>query len=321
MVNGALGDLGDTLLKNRMMQQQQAQTAAVNAREQQNASVDQDLQRQRLEMERRNYASEDAYRKQEAAARDKSLTQKQAPRITAYIADPDKPNEGMGFEGDFDQLQQIKTAAEAKNNGKKMAVYSKPPSSVEHEVASFTIGGSTHKFYTQKQADDYEAMLRSKGIDPDTVKTDAKESTQTIEEEYPEVQAVEPTPAVHHWFGADTPGTPGTPYQPKRTVRRTVPVTAPTAATPDLAPGLPNLAPQAAPAAQAPAAPPAQTPTPAKNLKRMPWEPPQQIGFDPTNTPPEMQQVLQEANKALKNGADYGAVTNRLAQQYGITLK
>ena len=33
MVNGALGDLGDTLLKNRMMQQQQAQTAAVNARE------------------------------------------------------------------------------------------------------------------------------------------------------------------------------------------------------------------------------------------------------------------------------------------------
>jgi hypothetical protein len=243
MVNDSLGNLGDTLLKNRMLQQQQAQTAAVNAREQQNASVEQDLQRQRLAMEQKNYESEDAYRKLEASARDKSLTQKQAPRITAYIADPEKPNEGMGFEGDFDQLQQIKSAAEAKNGGKKMVVYSKPPSSVEHEVASFTIGSSTHKFYTQKQADDYEAMLRSKGIDPDTVKTDAKESTQTIEEEYPEKAAVDPTPAVHHWFGADEPATPGTPYEPKRIVRRTVPVTGstPSPAAPALAPGLPDL--------------------------------------------------------------------------------
>jgi hypothetical protein len=59
-------------------------------------------------------------------------------------------------------------------------------------------------------------------------------------------------------------------------------------------------------------------PAPNKKTVLPPWQRPQiQIG---TNTPPEMASLLTEANKALANGADWDAVTNRLSTKYGISF-
>jgi len=147
--------------------------------EQQNAQQRQGLAQQELTQRNTQFGQDLDLRKQELAQRVAQANQKQAPSVTAYLADPAKPNEGISFTGTPEQLEEIKKKYQ-ENSGSAPLVMPKPPSSVQHEVASFTVGGVTHKFYNKQDAVDYEKALKEKGIDPETIKDAPTVTDETV---------------------------------------------------------------------------------------------------------------------------------------------
>ena len=191
MLDDSLNNLGDTLLRNRMMKQEQQRYAQQNQQQQARYAQEQ----QRLQQQSDSLGQYRTGELGERQAHDKAMEDAQAailkqrvdasdtkaqPKIKAYIADSDKPAEGMGFEGTQEQLDAIMAGAKQKHPDRNFVVMGKPPSDIQKETARFTVGGSTHIFYTQKQADDYEAGLRARGIDPDTVKDTTTTEDETV---------------------------------------------------------------------------------------------------------------------------------------------
>lgn len=150
-------------------------------------------------------------------------------------------------------------------------------------------------------------IQKASGGQPPNLQGQPKAPNLGYEETVEDFPAIEASPGKladikTHWFGPDTtnsPAVPPNPYIPaKKIVRR----------TPILAPALEQSAATNAPAVTPPA------PAPATGAR-------QQIRFDPATTHPDVQKILTDANNALSKGADYAAVTNRLATQFGIQLK
>ena len=270
MVDNSLDQLGDTLLKQRMMKAEQGRYDQEQQRLQQNATAEQDYRKQMLE----DKVSKDAWERDPANPLNQQRTAAAAKdtaqagnvgnnfKVKGYFYDP-IAGKTIGFEGNPASLDQY-AASYKQQHGNDLQILAEPPNSLtgKKEIGSITVGGNKHIFYSGDEAMYQEAQAKydaakqaaaDKGIDINTGKPLAG-TTQTIESEIPaaEEKPADVTPASGgswnplHWGEGAHPAitnAPAIPSTPKRIIKQTVPV----GAAPPLAPGLPNLAPQAAP--------------------------------------------------------------------------
>ena len=135
MVNDSLNNLGDTLFKNRVMQQQQAQQQLENQRQRQQdlseadyRQVQQSLEQKRIAAEAANYQSEADYRKAEAARAGKTANAKGSKVF--YFVSPNTRNV-MSFAGTPEDAQAQFAKIQASKPGEQFVLTDKEPDTIK----------------------------------------------------------------------------------------------------------------------------------------------------------------------------------------------
>ena len=280
MVNNALGDLGDTLLKNRMMnqeqqryQQQQANYETEHQRLMQNAKAEQDYRNRSLAGEEKHRGVE------EDLARQRLKLESDRSKGTFYLVDPES---GNAIQSAYGSAEEANAEAQKMSQkvGKQVFVSDKfPENKIKGKIKNPVTGEMTDAYMDAEHWSTYETKLQphrtamennlqqlvEQGVLTEEeagnklrdwtdrqiggVKKPDKTETMTIEEKYPAVDAKEAYISHDGLFGtgAAITNSPATPYQPERIVRRTVPAN-PVANIPGSE--LPNLSGQGAASAK-----------------------------------------------------------------------
>lgn len=208
MLNNSLQNIGDSALRRRQLaaeQEMERQRMLLESqlRDIQQARYDQNSAFQNRLMEKQQEGNNLQLQRLDAMA-----ARENAPKIQAYVSSADKPNEGMLYTGTYDQLQSI--LQHSQSTGHPLQVQPAPPAAVAGKgpVASYRLGGVTHTFYNQAQADNYENGLRAQGIDPYRARSGGGRGEETDYQYNPDGR---PAKRVTRPIGADDQNPPMSP--------------------------------------------------------------------------------------------------------------
>lgn len=252
----SLGDLSNTLLQNRVLKQRAGELAADRAVRGNEFSQDMDMRRAMMDkqLQAQSYQQDpnnplNLERTAQAGAADAKATKLQGGDriISAYLADPDDPENGMEIKNATPTEYQTAIDNYSQQTGKTPIIKGKAPRPVTDDYGTFHIlNGPTFTFHNKAAIDKFQAKVDAGQIQlaptsgaMDTVKT--------------ETDATVGTPAIPGYtglLGGVHPEIPAVPGTPKTTTIRHIPVRGNIGDS-----GLPNLVPPPAASTNAPITP------------------------------------------------------------------
>jgi len=250
----SLGDLSNTLLQNRVLKQRAGELAtdrAVRGNEFQQdmdlrrAMLDRQLQAQDYQQDPNNPLNQQRTATANAAdARAKGSNENRI--ISAYLADPDDPENGMEIRNATPTEYQTAIDNYTNQTGKTPIVRGKAPKPITSDSGTFHIlNGPTFTFHNKAAIDKFQAKVDEGQIQL----APTSGAMDTIKTETDAVPATPEIPASGGLLGIGAhEATPATPAVPKTTTIRHIPVRGNIGNS-----DLPNLAPEK-PASNAPAA-------------------------------------------------------------------
>ena len=224
MVNQSLGNLGDTLLKNRMMQQESQRYNQEQQRLQQNEAATQDYRQKMLanDVAKEKWGQDptNPLNLQRAAETEKFKAEAGKASAAKEPIFRWKGQDGVQYEApqsQFGELIQAHPASPDKNGENVLEMEGETPSGVKihQKVIVPKDNDESHK---TAASDALKSFVQQTGIAP-------KQKTQTEELIYPGSAEVPAVPASTGVLGVGaSPAVPAIPAKPKRIIRNVVPI-------------------------------------------------------------------------------------------------